>query len=142
MFILHDVYIFLALIYVAVGVAPRTAIVVQAVVDSITTLLVMGVAFKLLGATKRARPAAWLAGAVYAIYRTAWHYCLELFVESLLAFSLALFFFVALTPSSWQAVWLGLICGVQLAHQAKRHRAALDRNCHSVGERRAIVRTV
>lgn len=105
---------FIALVYAAWGVAPRAVIVAQAVVDSITALLVMGIAFKLLGGGPRSTRAAWLAGAVYAIYPTAWHYSLEMYVEVLLAFALTLFFFIALRPSRWQALWLGAACALNL----------------------------
>jgi hypothetical protein len=102
--------LFITLIYALFVVAPRAVIVAQAFLDSITALLVMGIAYRLTRSTR----AAWLAGAVYAIYPTAWHYSLELFVETPLAFTLALFFLIALTPGRWQAPWLGLVCAISL----------------------------
>jgi hypothetical protein len=105
---------FIALIYAAFGEAPRAVIVAQAVVDSVTALLVMGIALRLLGNDQRKARTAWLAGAIYALYPTAWHYAFELYVETVLALTLALFFYIALRPSRWQPVWLGLVCSVNL----------------------------
>lgn len=105
---------FIALIYASFGESPHAAIVVQAVVDSVTALLVTGIALRLLGNDPGNARAAWLAGAIYAIYPTAWHYSLEMYVEVLLAFALTLFFLVALRPSRWQPLWLGAACALNL----------------------------
>ena len=89
--------IFMGMIYHLVGIAPRAVLVAQAVLDSFTALLIMGISLELIGSNR----AATIAGMLYAIYPVAWRYCAELYVEIVLAFLITLVFFIL--SRTWKA---------------------------------------
>jgi hypothetical protein len=108
---------FIAAIYLMAGVAPRAVLVAQAMLDSVTALLVAGLALNLT----RNNRAAVVAGALYALYPTAWNYCAELYSECALGFVLMLTLWLlsgVLTATGRRrmlgAIALGAACGLSL----------------------------
>jgi len=81
--------VFTALTYSIAGASPRVVLVMQAVLDSLTTLLAMGIALKLT----RSRRATIISGVLYAVCPLAWRYCAELYVETVLACAIAAVYF-------------------------------------------------
>ncbi len=109
--------IFLALIYALTGVAPRVVLILQALLDSLTVVIVIDLTRRLSGS----RGMAWLAGLLYAFLPLAWRYAAELYVESFLAFWLTLTFWLALwvvqasgRRRMGSAAALGAVAGVSL----------------------------
>lgn len=108
---------FIALIYRWVSTDPRAVLVAQSILDALTTLLVIGLTRQLSHSAR----AAVLAGAVYAIYPTAWRYCAEFYVETVAAFMVTLVFYglvwlssKRVRPTAWHVVGLGIACAVSL----------------------------
>jgi len=107
---------FLAAIYAIGGIAPRWVLVVQAILDSMTALLVMGVSLAL----SRSKNKALVAGLLYAFSPVAWRYSAELYVEIVLAFLITLTFYVALRTLAskgrgWvNAVLLGILVALSV----------------------------
>ena len=109
--------LFLALVYALVGVAPRAVILLQALLDALTTLLVVDGTLRLSHNSK----ASILAGILHAIFPLAWRYAAELYVESFLAFWIALSFWLLIRTVQasgrgrlWTALALGMSAGVSL----------------------------
>jgi hypothetical protein len=106
--------VFIALIYLAVGVAPRAIVVVQAILDSITALIAMGIAAN-LGQPKYVIVG---VGLLYAFYVEAWRYSAELYVEVVLAFCVTLVFLIVsrirIAPGASDGTLLGGACGLAL----------------------------
>ncbi|MCL5998251.1 MAG: glycosyltransferase family 39 protein [Chloroflexi bacterium] len=106
--------LFIAAVYVLTGISPRAVLVVQAVLDAVTALLVMGIS-RNLGLPKGI---AAVTGLLYALSPLAWRYSAELYVESILAFAVAVMFWLLSRPSmrpGWAGILgLGVACGVTL----------------------------
>jgi 4-amino-4-deoxy-L-arabinose transferase-like glycosyltransferase len=108
--------LFLAAVY-ALGGSPRTALLIQATLDALTTLLVADMTRRLTAS----RAAALLAGLLYAFLPLAWRYAAELYVEGFLTFWLALAFWLALRVSRDEVghplvggLVLGLVAGISV----------------------------
>jgi 4-amino-4-deoxy-L-arabinose transferase-like glycosyltransferase len=95
-----------------VGINPRAVLIVQAILDAITVVLVVGTARHL----RLSWRAALVAGLLYALYPAAWRYSAELYVETALAFVVAVTFWLFTRPRNrWTGVVaLGVMCGLAL----------------------------
>jgi hypothetical protein len=108
--------VFISIVYLLVGITPRAVLVVQALLDSVTALIVMSIARNLTADGKRpgTNLPAFAAGVVYAIDPTAWRYCAELYTETALALVIALAFWLLSHKTRYQAPGLGLACGLTI----------------------------
>ncbi len=84
--------LFLVLVYALTNVTPRAVLILQALLDAITAVVVADMTWRLA----RARGVALLAGFLYALLPLAWRYAAELYVESFLAFWLTFTFWLTL----------------------------------------------
>ena len=106
--------LFIALIYLAIGIAPRAVVVAQSILDAITALMAMGIVVNL----KQPKYAALVVGLLYAFYPEAWRYSAELYAEVVFAFGLTLIFLMVSRlpnmPGAWGGALLGGACGLGL----------------------------
>lgn len=104
--------IVIALVYCSVGIMPRAVLIAQSILDAITALIVVGIGVNL----KLPKHIAIVVGSLYAFYPTAWRYSAEFYVEVVLAFTIALLFWMlsrqGTSRASISAVGLGVVCGI------------------------------
>lgn len=95
----------MAAIYLA-GVNPRRIFIFQCFLDALTAVLITSMVYRLRGSPRTAL----LGGMMYALWPNANYFCLRLYVETVLAFIIALLFFVFIKKKQGLTLWMGLLC--------------------------------
>ncbi|MCX5884575.1 MAG: hypothetical protein NT096_01450 [Proteobacteria bacterium] len=102
--------LFVATVYMMVGVKPHGVLIVQCILDSLIALLTCAIVLRLNGSQRTAM----IAGMLYALWPAAWYYAQHLYPEPTLTLIFAVIFWLIIKPVRWRPVSLGALCALAL----------------------------